>query len=322
MMKRLLLLLSVFFMLMTVSVMALPSTLNTGIKSFVNWQDNATDIAGSFIWASGNGAYTPPQNAGVVGNGASEKNLYGYATSGDVDRVTDYDYWSMCFWWNVTTAPAYPSNSGNAMAYFQENLFGFGWSQLDDDYKDFVIYNQDDYSEYVRWDNVLTQGVWEDVCLLSGDNSTELFVNGISQGSVVFDATVFAESGNLEFGTNGGGGEDRYIQMDEFGIWNRVLTSDEVMEFHEHGTNDETYPYEAPEAEPEPSPITGYGILGGLGTCDDTEWIAFLIFAIISVVIIAIITQLIGGEKLLAKIVPILLLLFGITIVMIWLVGC
>lgn len=238
-MKKPLIVIILFSLLLLSS--SVSAVLTDDLRSFVNWNTDSEDLTNQYDWGQTCGFLS--DNPGFIGNGSGERCMSGNVVGNAVDRLTDYPKFTMCQWMNVSNPS--PSSSVGVLVYFQENDFGWQFNQTTDDYTDFVIGNQTDGTEFTGWDNVLTPGDWQHVCIMSDSTIQQmtLYVNGVSEGVRSYDTSTLAQIGNLELDFNGGAGADRYLAVDEWGIWNRTLSGTEVQELYQFGLDQVTYPF-------------------------------------------------------------------------------
>ena len=85
------------------------------------------------------------------------------------------------------------------------------------------------YNESSHWTsyNVSNTNTWNHYCWNLNDSLSELFVNGVSQGVQNLNYPFNSTSGGVFLGSTGSQG-DFHGNIDDVGIWDRVLTSSEV----------------------------------------------------------------------------------------------
>ena len=117
--------------------------------------------------------------------------------------------------------------------------------------------------DFVNHDNVYTPGTWQQVLLTyssDGTNTTlTTYIDGVAQAGVITETTSALSDTGIHIGNARTGAGTRAFdgKIDEFGAWNRVLTSTEISQVYQNGLNGNAL------TVPEPSSTALLG-LGGI----------------------------------------------------------
>lgn len=154
---------------------------------------------------------------------------------------------SISAWVKIESAPGnyklvskWGASNGSYMLAYYDNA-GTKKIRLD-------LYDNGDGSNNVPvdWTYTLTNGTWYHIVVVTDVGATnsvsELFINGVSQGTGTHTGVNAIFSGTGAFNIGAYGGIDGYADgmIDEVGIWNKLLTGAEVTELYNSG-NGMTY---------------------------------------------------------------------------------
>ena len=223
------------------------STLTTNLVAYYKLADATDATGGTTLTATG----SPSYGAGKVGNAVdfgsanTTKNLY--RTPAILSYSNLGTAWSVSFWFNMTT--------GGALQYITRFILNNGT-------------NERNFSLYLTTGNVpeascfdgsghtvtssggaISSGTWYHYTVKYDSGTLYLYINGTQVGSLTFSWSGYARTSfsNFSIGAEqltAGGALSTYFsgKIDEYGVWNKALTSGEIAELYNSGTGT-THPF-------------------------------------------------------------------------------
>jgi len=200
-----------------------------GILAYWNLNDDGSGGV-SLLDATGNGNTLTNNGsvalgAGFIGNGSASFDTYNYLNLGNSLPFTIGDF-SVSLWVN-------PFDTVNYLSFF-----GTGGFAINSNGKSGGIdVNNASVGSDISTTGNLADGTWSHIAVTNDAGVTSLYVNGIFQASTEQEMAIGA---NLKIG--GVFGESWYGQVDEVGVWSRVLSTVEITSLYNNGIG-KTYPF-------------------------------------------------------------------------------
>lgn len=258
-----------YALLLTLSTTLVSAALTDGLRTFHDFDINASVISVDRVNVQNGSLNSSSKIASLLGqgvevNGAADRVEISHNSAFDIDS----NKFSKAFWINVSNAEAefiyrkghtdpkevvYISNSGGA-GHIEWNIQSSAVSGCD-------IYNTN---------GAFNDGLWHYIVLVrnastltncASNAEMQIWIDGILQNNtdnnpaLLLGALDFDNSARYCIGTNTagadvcstGGGNDLEGLIDEFGYWNRSLTSAEIQSLYNAGVG-LAYPFSAPDS--------------------------------------------------------------------------
>lgn len=214
------------------------SSLATGLQAYWDFQEASGtryDLVGSKDLTDNN---TVTSAAGKIGNAADfEADNSEYFTTTDAAAVRIDDGWSISCWFYLESA--HPSGNGwSRILHYQrsgENGVGCGVYNDGATPKFAVMTGSGSFGHTLGSGNTINTGQWYHVVVYFNGASTKVYINGAAADTYSCNA-ITAPNTTFHIGRDHAGSQHWDGLIEEFGIWNRELTSSDVASLYNSGS--------------------------------------------------------------------------------------